>query len=52
MIGSANENERVLDNVAGIRERSQSGGGPKSGRRAVEANQEYEHEYEYECEHE
>jgi hypothetical protein len=34
MIGSENENELALDNVAGIRERTQLGGGPKSGRRA------------------
>ncbi len=29
MIGSENENELALDNVAGIRERTQSGEGPK-----------------------
>ncbi len=36
MIGSENENELALDNVAGIRNRSQFWGGPKSGSRAEE----------------
>jgi hypothetical protein len=40
VIGSENQNELALDNVAGIRERTQFGGGSKSGRRAEEENQE------------
>jgi hypothetical protein len=50
MIGSENENEVALDNVAGIRERSQSGEGRNldGGRRAEDGNREYEHEQEYE----
>ncbi len=50
MIGSENENELALDNVAGIRERTQLRGGPKSGRRAEGGNQEYEYEHEHEYE--
>jgi hypothetical protein len=42
MIGSENENELALDNVAGIRERTQRGEGRNQcgGRRAEEGNQE------------
>jgi hypothetical protein len=51
MIGSEIENELALDNVAGIHEPSQSGGGPKSGSRAEDwrknGDREYEYEYEY-----
>jgi hypothetical protein len=38
MIGSGNEHEQALDNVAGIRERTQLRGGPKSGRRVEGAS--------------
>ncbi len=52
MIGSENENELALDNVAGIRERSQARVAGGGWRVAEEGNREYEHEHEQEYEYE